>query len=201
MKVLIAGEESQAICIAFRKRGHEAYSCDLQPCSGGHPEWHIQGDWIKPITSCIWDLIIFHPVCDYMALSGNRWYGWGTSGYYLRCEAIDYTIKIWAKIKKHAKRATMENPLSVLWSHISEPVQYVQPHYFGDPYFKKTGLALYNLPELIPTNRLNVPQKGTEENKRWSFCHRCPPGPNRKRDRSKTHPGIAEAMAEQWGKI
>lgn len=191
MKVLIACEESQAVCIAFRKRGHEAYSCDLQPCSGGHPEWHIQGDCVDIIEREYWDFIGFHPDCTKMALSGNRWYCEGSGRYHERIEAIEWTIKTWKLIKKHAKKAYCENPASVLFSHPEmSNHQYIQPWMFGHGETKKTGLELYNLHPLKSTNIV-----AGREHRIWKMS----PGPERKKERSKTLIGIAEAMAEQWG--
>jgi hypothetical protein len=191
VNVLIAGEESQAVCLAFRRRGHEAFSCDLQPCSGGHPEYHIMGDYVDAIKSRIWDFIGFHPDCTKMAVSGNRWYGAGTSRHHERIEAVEETIKTWRLIKKHSKRGYCENPVSVLFSHHEMVnVQYIQPWQFGHGETKKTGLELYNLEPLKPTNIVSG-----RENRIWKMS----PSVDRKKLRSKTFPGIAAAMADQWG--
>lgn len=192
MKILVAGEESQTICIEFRKLGHEAYSCDLKDCSGGHPEWHIKKDWKKAIKSRMWDIIIFHPVCDYLALCGNRWYGKNTPGINKRRKAIKYTVKMWKLVKKHARHAALENPLSVIWQYLPEIPQYIQPWQFGHGETKKTGLALHNLSKLKATNIVSG-----REQRIWKMC----PSPDRKRKRSTTFSGIAKAMAEQWGTI
>lgn len=190
MRVLIACEESQAVCIAFRNRGHEAYSCDIQECSGGYPEWHIKMDCHDAICNYDWDFIGFHPDCTYIAVSGNRWYGLTTGGYQKRIDSILWTKKTWELIKKRAKYAYLENPVSVIFKHINDPVQYVQPWMFGHGETKKTGLALYNLSKLIPTNIVNG-----REQKIWKM----PPSKNRKKLRSKTYAGIADAIAVQWG--
>lgn len=190
--VLIAGEESQAICIAFRKRGHYAYSCDIQDCSGGHPEWHIKGDYIPIIKSKLyWDLIIFHPDCTAMATSGNRWYAQGMPYYEKRIAAIENTIKTWELIKSHARKACLENPVSVIFSHPRmKNHQYIQPWQFGHGETKKTGIELFNLPMLTPTDIVD----GREPR-----IHKMVKSINRKKERSKTFIGIAQAMADQWG--
>lgn len=191
MNVLVACEESQAVTIAFRNKGHEAYSCDILPCSGGYPEWHLQMDCEKAIESKLWGLIIFHPECRYMAVSGNRWYGTGKPLHFKRIDAVAWTLRVWEKCKKQAKSAAMENPVSVLFS---QPecihTQYIQPWQFGHGETKKTGLELWNLPKLKPTNIVDG-----REHRIWKM----PPSEDRSMLRSKTFPGIAEAMAEQWG--
>lgn len=193
MNVLVGCEESQAVTIAFRELGHEAYSCDLQPCSGGHPEWHIQGDivdTIKYLLQVKFDLFILHPDCTALSLSGNRWYGKGKPYHYKRLESIEWTVNLWNLAKEHCDRVALENPTSVIFKHLDAPVQYIQPYQFGHGETKKTGLALYNLPELKPTNEVNG-----REQRIWKMS----PSPDRKKLRSKTFPGIAQAMAEQWG--
>lgn len=190
MKILVAGEESQAITIAFRNKGHEAYSCDLQDCSGGHPEWHIKGDYIPIIKSRIWDLIIYHPDCTYMAVSGNRWYGRGKPMHFKRIKAIEDTLKTWELVKKQSKKAALENPVSVIFSQPGmNNHQYIQPWQFGHGETKKTGFELFNLPELKPTNIV----EGREQ-RIWKMA----PSPERSKLRSKTYLGISDAMAEQW---
>ena len=192
MKVLIACEESQAVCIAFRNRGHEAYSCDIQECSGGHPEWHIQQDVLEAVLSQQWDFIGLHIPCTAMAVSGNRWYGKGMPRHNERIQAIEWSIKVWTVVKKQSKKAYMENPVSVLFSHVKEPIQYIQPWQFGHGETKKTGLALHNLPLLKPTNIVNG-----REQRIWKM----PPSAERAKLRSKTYPGISEAFADQWGNL
>jgi len=189
MKVLIACEESQRVCIAFRKLGHDAFSCDLTPCSGSHPEWHLQFDCVEVIKSDYWDLIIFHPDCTCMAVSGNRWYGHGTLGYSKRIDAINWTLKTWDLICRHSKKSCLENPVSVIFSYLKNP-QYIQPWQFGHGETKRTGLFLRNLPELKLTNIVSG-----REQKIWKM----PPSVERKKLRSKTYLGIADAMAKQWG--
>lgn len=190
MKVLIACEESQRVCTAFRNKGHEAYSCDIQPCSGDHPEWHYQCDVMEAVLLQQWDFIGLHVPCTAMAVSGNRWYGKGTPRYNERLEATRWSLEVWDITKKQTKYAYLENPVSVLFPYIKERVQYVHPWQFGHGETKKTGLALYNLPDLKPTNIVNG-----REQRIWKMA----PGPERAKLRSKTYQGIAVAMAEQWG--
>jgi len=191
MKVLVACEESQVVCKAFRALGHEAYSCDLKPCSGGHPEWHLNCDCRDAIASRFWDLIIFHPDCTEMSLSGNWWYAKGKPGYSKRIAATAWTVDTWNLCKKHSRRACLENPASVIFSQpeIANP-QYIQPFQFGHGETKKTGLKLYNLPDLVPTNVVDG-----REQRVWKMA----PSPDRKRLRATTFLGIGLAFAAQWG--
>ena len=192
MRILVACEESQAVCKAFRSKGHEAYSCDLIDCSGGHPEWHIKGDCVPVIKSRFWDMVIFHPVCTAMSVSGNRWYGNGMPLNHKRHEAIEWTLKTWFLIKTHSKSACLENPVSVIFSQPEmNNHQYIQPWQFGHGETKRTCLWLKNLPPLVPTDIV----EGREQ-KVWKMS----PGKNRGKERSRTYTGIAKAMADQWGK-
>ena len=184
-KILIACEESQAITKAFRKLGFEAYSCDLLPCSGGHPEWHIQGDALHEAYSGKYDLMVAHPPCTYLAVSGNRWL-YNKDGsinlyrYKAQAEALDFVRVLMNAPIKHI---AIENPVSVISSNIRKPEQIIQPWQFGDEAQKTTCLWLKNLPKLEHTK---IVGKGEEE---------------RRTLRSKTFPGIANAIAQQWGKI
>jgi len=203
MKVLIACEESQAVCKAFRALGHEAWSCDLQECSGGHPEWHIKTD-VRNVIQDRWDMMIAHPVCKRLANSGVRWLDVPPSG--------KTKVQMWKELFAAAEfylelrnapipRKAIENPIMHCYAKelVGSPERHiVQPWFFGDPAFKATGFELINLPPLEPTNKLTPPKKGTQEYKEWSFIHRMPPGPEREKQRSKTFPGMAKAMAEQW---
>ena len=191
LKVLVGCEESQTVCKAFRDRGHEAYSCDLQE-TRGNPEWHYQGDILNVIHRQPWDLIILHPDCTAMAVSGNRWYGRGMPYEEMRKASITWTKDLWETAKLWSRRVVLENPVSVIFPELDAPVQYIQPWQFGHGETKKTGLALHNVPPLKPTKLVSG-----REQKVWKL----PPGPNRKRDRSKTYQGIADAMAEQWGSL
>lgn len=210
MRVLVGCEESQEITKAFRELGHEAYSCDIQPCSGGHPEWHIEGDIFDvlmfgydwPLSGegpafaldhdrgevPFWDLIILHPPCTYLAVSGNRWYGKGMPGHDKRINAQKWTQALWSLAKSRANYAALENPVGVL--DLGVKPQYVQPWQFGHGEVKRTGFWLYNLPPLQPTHIV----EGREE-RIW----RMGPSEDRGKLRSKTYPGIARAIAKQWG--
>lgn len=192
MRILVGCEESQAITKAFRKRGHEAYSCDLKDCSGGHPEWHIKGDVMDAIQD-FWDLIILHPDCTAMAVCGNKKYAVGMESYQERIEAIQWTVKLWKRALLWCDRVALENPVSVIFQYLEDKeMQYIQPWQFGHGETKKTGLALHNLPKLIPTDIV----EGREQ-RIWKMA----PSPDRKEKRSKTYEGIAEAIAEQWGNL
>lgn len=182
--VLVGCEESQAVCKAFRQLGHIAYSCDIQECSGGSPEWHIQQDIMAVIPLRKWDIIILHPPCTYIANSGNRWYA-GTD---LRKDAIAWTQNLWDVATFYCARVALENPVGSLRLPI-KPIYY-QPWQFGHGEVKKTGFWLHGLPELIPTQIV----EGREPK-----VHYAAPGIDRGKIRSKTLPGIARAMAEQWG--
>ena len=206
MKILIACEESQTICLEMRKRGHEAFSCDIQECSGGYPEWHIQDNVLNQLDNGGgWDMMIAHPPCTRLANSGVRW---------LTNPPKNKTLEqIWEELRQGAKfykalrdakisKKAIENP--VMHKHARKLIaigykQIVQPWWFGDEAFKATGLELIGLPDLKPTNKLIPPKPGTDDHKKWSWIHRLPPGPERTKLRSKTFPGLARAMAEQWG--
>ena len=207
MKVLIACEESQAVCIAFRERGHEAYSCDILPCSGGHPEWHIQDDAIKVAYSGKWDLMIGHPPCTYISYAGTQ--SWNDKGrVFKRLEALQFFAMLWeAPIEK----ICLENPKSCASPVIAKYSQEIQPYYFGDSDMKTTWLWLKNLPKLTHTKEDNLFFKvthtekpepysidNTDRKKKRYFTD----GPqHNSTHRSKTFPGIARAMAEQWSEI
>lgn len=191
MRVLIGCEESGNGRRAFRSRGHDAWSCDLIPARDGSPH-HLQKDIFDAILDDgPWDIIILHPDCTAMACSGNRWYGRGCRDHQKRIEAVVWTVLLWRVAKKMARvGCVIENPKSVLWTALGVVPQYVQPHDYGHGETKETGLLADRLPRLVPTN----PVEG-REHRIWKMA----PGPNRKRDRSETFPGIADAMAEQWG--
>jgi len=191
MSILIGCEESQTICGKFRQAGYAAYSCDLEP-TRGNPDWHYQADIMEVIPLHYWDLIILHPDCTAMAVSGNRWYGEGMPRHNERIKAVKWTFQLWALALRHAPRAALENPVSVIFKHIISPVQYIQPWQFGHGETKKTGFALFNLPHLTPSN----PVEGREQ-RIWKMA----PSPTRKRDRSATYPGIACAIVDQWGPL
>lgn len=204
MKVLVACEESQEVMKAFRKLGHDAFSCDLEPCSGGYPEYHIQDD-VRNHLNDYWDLMIAHPVCTRLTNAGVRWLKVPPKGRTLQSmwdEFYKGMMLYLALRNAPIKKKALENPIMHIYAKCilgDIPRQIVQPWWFGEPYFKATGFELCNLPELIPTNKLTPPKKGTNEYKKWSLIHRMSPGPERTKLRSKTFPGMAEAMAEQWG--
>lgn len=187
--VLIGCEESQVMCQAFRDAGCEAYSCDLQP-TRGNPEWHYQADIMDVIPTREWDLIILHPDCTAMAVSGNRWYGRGMPLHHKREQAIAWTVGLWELAKKHSNRVALENPVSVIFQHLNAPVFYLQPHDHGHGETKKTGFALHNLEPIKPTNKV-----AGREQRVW----RMPPSATRKRDRSQTFHGVAQAVVQGWG--
>jgi site-specific DNA-cytosine methylase len=177
MKVLVACEESQAVCKAFREKGHEAYSCDIIDCSGGHPEWHIQQDVLPLLNgNCNfettdgqahtidgkWNLIIAHPPCTYfsnatMVNLGRRDKpnvfndAWREGFYKKRDKAFDFVMKIWNADCEHI---AIENVVGYLSTHFQKPTQYIEPYFFGNPWKKKTCLWLKNLPELKKTNEV-----------------------------------------------
>lgn len=205
MKILIACEESQALCIAFRENGHEAYSCDLQECSGGKPEWHITGDVLKVINDG-WDMMIGHPPCTYLSYAGTA--SWNKPGRLeKRLDALQFFAKLWlAPIEK----ICLENPKGCASPTIAKYTQEIQPFFFGDAEFKTTWLWLKNLPPLIHLEHSSLFEKATHVkkpepkgfNKNGKAIHWCDsfsPGKDRGKLRSKTFNGIARAMADQWG--
>ena len=191
LKVLIACEESQAVCKEFRAWGHEAYSCDILPTSGDHPEWHIQGDVLSYLNDG-WDMIIGFPPCTYMTNGGAvRMYPKkgviDQDRYQKAMEAKEFFMAIY---NAPAQYIAIENPLPMKVIGLPPRTQMIQPYQFGDPYSKKTCLWLKNLPLLAPTKI--VP--GREPR-----VHRMAPSPDRWKKRSETYLGIAAAMADQWG--
>lgn len=186
--ILVGCEESQTICKAFRDAGYEAFSCDIKP-TRGNSEWHYQADIMKIIPEKQWGLIILHPDCTAMAVCGNRWYGKNMPKNNQRVKAIEWTLNLWELAKKHSDHVALENPLSVIFSYLK--ANYVQPWEHGHGETKKTGFALHNLEPLKPSNIVDG-----REQRVWKM----PPSPTRKRDRSKTYEGIAQAIVTQWGK-
>lgn len=205
MKVLVACEESQAVCKAFRELGHEAYSCDIQECSGGHPEWHIKGD-VLPLLKEKWDLIIAHPPCTYLTVTGNRWFNralYGDKAIARERErelAADFFMQF---INADCPKIAVENPIGYMNTHYRKPDQIIQPYWFGDPARKATCLWLKNLPKLEPTNMVEPEiiryKNGKGTDNPWHMKTMSLPPAERAKARSKTFPGIATAMAEQWG--
>lgn len=184
MRILVACEESQAVTKELRRLGHEAFSCDIQECSGGHPEWHLQQDVI-PLLSEKWDMIIAFPPCTDLAVSGARYFAKKRAdGRQQR--SIEFFMQF---VNADCPKVAIENPIGIMSSHYRKPDQIVQPWQFGHGETKATCLWLKGLPKLMPTNIV-----GGREQRVW----RMAPGPERAKMRSKTFPGIARAMAEQW---
>lgn len=195
MRVLVACEESQAVCKAFRALGHEAYSCDLIPCSGGHPEWHIQCDAQK-LLKMRWDMIIAHPPCTYLSNAGAkhlfRGHQLNEERYKKGLEAKEFFLKF---LEADCPKIAVENPVSSRIFGMPPYTQEIQPWQFGHPVQKKTRLWLRGLPPLVPTQIVS-PECGCHEAGTWFMKG----GAERQKNRSKTFPGIAQAMAEQWGR-
>jgi hypothetical protein len=197
-RVLIACEESQAVTIEMRKLGIEAYSCDLLPCSGGHPEWHIQGD-VLPLLQDEWDLIIAFPPCTHLAVSGAAWFKAKREDGSQQ-QGIDFFLAIAGAM---CRRIAIENPVGIMSTVWRKPDQIIQPYQYGDQVQKKTCLWLRNLPHLIPTKIVPLGEQVTFKSGRsmpkWYADAWKLPAKERALLRSKTFPGIAKAMAEQWG--
>jgi len=183
--ILIGFEESQAITRELRFRGYNAFSCDLQDCSGSMPEFHLKMDIFKAINLRKWDMIILHPPCTYTALCGNRWY-WNSE---LRTEGIELCKNAWNEACKVCDYVGLEQPKTIMQRYIGKRSQTIHPWQFGHGETKETWLWLKNLPELKPTNIVEG-----RENLIWKM----PPSKDRQKLRSKTYPGIAQAIAEQW---
>ena len=224
MKVLVACEESQEVCKAFRELGHEAYSCDIQEPSGGHPEWHILGDALKAVEACEvvtmdgkmhgvgkWDLLIAHPPCTYLTVTGNRWFNverYGDAALNRLASRIEAVNFFMALALSDIPKIAIENPVGHMSTAWRKPDQMIQPYEFGHHARKKTCLWLKGLPALRPTNIVdagdilpggysvgasaNYAKDETGKIMRWN-------DPRTAKVRSKTFPGIAKAMAEQWG--
>ena len=208
MKILVACEESQAITKEFRALGHEAYSCDILPCSGGHPEWHLQGDVFNFINQG-WDLMVAHPPCTYLSVSGARhMYNKDGSVNQDRAknqlEALNFVQKL---MEVNIPRIAIENPVSVISSKIRKPDQIIQPWMFGDEATKTTCLWLKNLPLLTPTNIVGKGERtifksGKSHPKWYADALANAKTPEERRTlRSKTFNGIAKAIAHQWTTI
>ena len=201
-RVLVACEESQAVTLAFRNLGHEAYSCDLQECSGGHPEWHFQEDCFDIIThgdpdGNDWDLLIAHPVCQYLTNAGSRWLynpdGTTDEARWKNMrEGRGFFMRFLGSETNHIPKIAIENPIPHGHAGLPPYAQCLQPWEFGDNYSKATCLWLKGLRPLVPSVL-------TEPSGVIHACHMEPPGPERAKNRSKFYPGFAAAMAHQWG--
>ena len=206
MKILIACEESQEVCKAFRERGHEAYSCDIQDCSGGHPEWHIKDDVTKYLRG--WDMIIAFPPCTYMTTAGAcRMYHKIENGLTIldeeRVRQMIISRDLFMSIfNSSCEKVCIENPTPMKLACLPKPSQIIQPYQFGHPYTKRTCLWLKGLELLKPTEIVD-PVKGSWVNGDASAYKRKGKenifGKSSAKERSKTFSGIAKAMAEQWG--
>lgn len=221
MNVLIACEESQEVCKAFRENGHNSFSCDVLGCSGGHPEWHIKNDVLPLLNGyCTfytqdntfhhiytkWDLIISHPPCTYLTVTGNRWYNIEKYGDKAikrineREKAIEFFMKF---VNANCEKIAIENPIGVMSTFYRKPNQIIQPYQFGHNTRKSTCLWLKNLSCLIPTNIVDPEiikyKNGKGTDTKWHMETIGLPSEERRKLRSKTFSGIAKAMAEQWG--
>ncbi len=181
MKVLVACEFSGVVRRAFRACGHDAWSCDLLPAEDDSPH-HLQGD-VRRLLGMGWDMMIAHPPCTHLAVSGARWFSLKRDE---QQEALDFVSTLLAA---PIPRIAVENPVSIISSRIRKPDQIIQPWQFGHGETKATCLWLKNLPKLVPTSVV----EGRE-----ARVHRMPPGPDRWKERSRTFDGIAAAMASQW---
>lgn len=217
MKVLVACEESQAVTIELRKLGHEAYSCDIEPCSGGHPEWHIQDDVIPLLNGkCSfktvdgkchaicrrWDMIIAFPPCTYLSNAGATWL-YPQKGvlnqerYQKGLKAKEFFMNFY---NADCEKIAIENPIQSKVYEMPKYDQIIQPYEFGHPYSKKTCLWVKGLPHLIPTEILNEYTQFVSSGSASRKGLKASDGmKSTAKDRAKTFPGIAKAMAEQWG--
>lgn len=221
MKVLVACEESQRVTMDFRKLGHEAYSCDLLDCSGNHPEWHIKKDVTLLLNgNCIfytvdgteheisgkWDMIIAFPPCTYLTVTGNRWYNYEKYGDKAIQRMLDRNdaIKFFMTIANaDCDKIAIENPVGIMSTQWRKPDQIIQPYQYGDAYEKRTCLWLKGLPRLLPTKIVEIPDriqfKSGKTMAKWYVEAGNLSKEQRSLVRSKTFPGIAKAMATQWG--
>lgn len=182
MRVLVACEYSATVRDAFRARGHDAWSCDLLPTEGD-PQWHHEGD-VFDILNDSWDLMIAHPPCTHLAVSGARWF---KDKLVEQAEALEFVRRL---LDAPIEKIALENPISIISSRIRKPTQIIQPWQFGHGETKATCLWLKNLPPLTPTKIVDG---------REARVHKMAPGPDRWKERSRTYQGIADAMADQWG--
>ena len=221
MFVLVACEESQEVCKEFRKKHHIAYSCDIQECSGGHPEWHIKGDVLPLLNGYVsfitqngeygccpksWDLIIAHPPCTYLTVTGNRWFNVERYGKKAikrieeREKAFDFFMNF---VNARCDKIAIENPIGYVSTHYRKSDQIIQPYFFGDKSRKATCLWLKGLKPLEPTNIVEPEiikyKNGKGTDNPWHMNTIGLSENERKKMRSKTFHGIAVAMAEQWG--
>ena len=205
MNILVACEESQAVTKELRKLGHQAFSCDILSCSGGHPEWHIQGDVIEQLDKG-WDMLIAFPPCTHLAVSGARHFAKKIADGRQQ-QGIDFFMKM---VNAPIPKKAIENPIGIMSTKYRKPNQIIQPWQYGDKAQKSTCLWLEGLPNLIPTNIVEkgefvefVSKKGVKKRQpKWYFdaLKKAKTPQERSTLRSKTFPGIAKAMATQWTK-
>lgn len=205
-RVLVACEESQAVTKELRALDLEAYSCDIIPCSGGYPEWHVQCD-VRNLLDLEWDMIIAFPPCTYLTVTGNRWFNIERYGqkaikrYEDREKAIEFFMLL---ANANCKHIAIENPVGIMSTRWRKPNQIIDPCQFGDPYEKKTCLWLKGLPNLAYTNVVKPQEriyKNGKSDSKWHIETLRLSKTERTKVRSKTFPGIAKAMAMQWGTL
>jgi site-specific DNA-cytosine methylase len=195
--ILLACEESQAVTKAFRDLGHDAYSCDILPTSGDHPEWHLQQD-VLPILDEQWDMIIAFPPCTHLATSGARWFKEKIADGRQQ-EGIDFFM---AFTNLRCPRVVIENPVGIMSTNYRKPDQIIQPWMFGESFAKKTCLWIKGVPHLVPTDIVDEGEYCYyPSGKRMSKWYANSPVGERKTLRSKTFQGIANAMADTWGPL
>jgi site-specific DNA-cytosine methylase len=198
MNVLIACEESQAVTIELRKLGIKAYSCDIQPCSGGHPEWHLQQN-VSPLLGKKWDMIIAFPPCTHLCVSGARWFDQKRKDGRQQ-KAIDFFMQF---VDAKCEHIAIENPIGIMSTIYRRPDQIIKPFMFGDNSTKSTCLWIKGLPNLKPTNIIKPTKYKTKNGKFydewWYKTCLISNLEERSKIRSKTFIGIAKAMANQWG--
>ena len=214
VNVLIGCEESQTVTMEFRKLGFNAFSCDLKPCSGGYPEFHLQMDIFIAMQLRKWDFIGIHPVCTKMTLSGNRHYAPGKEKHKERLDSVEWTVELYETACCKSKHVYMENPMGAMNSDPRLPKpQIIQPYYFGDKAMKTTCLWLQGLPKLYHNKEINLFNEEITHVSQGNFMVHASgkrmnefhyktsllPQSQRAEARSKTFPGIAHAMATQWG--
>lgn len=204
LRILLACEESQEVTKRFRALGHEAYSCDILPCSGGHPEWHLQTD-VTEILKQKWDMIIAFPPCTFLTVTGNRWFNIERYGdkarkrHKDRDEAIEFFMMF---ANADCDKIVIENPVGTMSSKWRKPDQIINPYQFGDPFEKKTCLWIKGLPNLVPTDVVEPPKRtefGSGKSMTTWYAEAWKlPKEERSKLRSKTFPGIAQAIVDQW---
>ena len=221
MNVLVACEESQRVCIEFRKKGHNAFSCDITDCSGGHPEWHIKQDVLPLLNgNCEfnttngtkhridgqWDMIIAHPPCTYLTVTGNSWFNVERYGdkAIKRAKDREEAIAVFMEIANaKCDKIVIENPVGIMSTRWRKPDQIIQPYMFGDSAEKRTCLWLKGVSPLVPTDEVSPPERvkfdSGKSMPKWYADLWHLPKEERSRLRSQTFPGFANAMASQWG--